>query len=144
MCLIVSNKLPSHGDPGWPPNKDIHQILGLIDLITDESGNYYTVYEITTYGNKLEKVKLAHSLYDIAFASTFIMEEVVNGYLNDHLGDFMLDVLNGHIKTLELCNRKIFSVNDLIDNGIKVEYWGITEPLPKDSQPNWSFSIDGK
>lgn len=140
----MTNKLPSHGNPGWPPNKDIHQIQGLIDLITDEKGNYYTVYEITTYGNRLEKVKLAHSLYDIAFASTFVMKEIVDEYIDNHLGDFMLDVMNGHIKTLEMCGRKMFSVQELIDNGVKVEYWDITEPLPEDNQPNWSFSIDGK
>ncbi|GAA0346915.1 hypothetical protein GCM10008931_42740 [Oceanobacillus oncorhynchi subsp. oncorhynchi] len=135
----MTKKLSSHGNPGWPSNDKINNIQGLIDIITDKSGNYYTVYEITTYENKIEEVKLAHSLYDIAFASTFLMEEVVEGYLGNHLGDFMLDVLNGHLRTLEICERKIFSVQDLLDNKIKVEYWDMTQPPPEAPQAGWSF-----
>lgn len=135
----MTKKLSSHGNPGWPPNDEINNIQGLIDLITDNSGNYYTVYEITTYENKVEKVKLAHIMYDIAFASTFAMKEIVNGYLDNHLGDFMLDVLNGHLKTLEICNRKIFSVQDFHDNKIEVEYWDMTQPPPEIPQAGWSF-----
>ncbi|KYC71575.1 hypothetical protein B4092_5013 [Bacillus licheniformis] len=39
--------------------------------------------------------------------------------------------MNGHIKELEIENRRIFTVQDLIDNGTEVSFLDITHKLKK-------------
>ncbi|WP_368900864.1 hypothetical protein [Oceanobacillus oncorhynchi] len=122
-------KFPTSKNPRWEPNEDINEILGLIDFVTDEYGNYYTPYKISTDGGKLTEVTLVHVLYDEAFSTIFQLDEVLEGeYRFKHLGNLLLDRMNGHIKELEKNKRKIFTIQDLFENGTKVYTWDITKP----------------
>ncbi|MDF2036570.1 hypothetical protein P2R12_06125 [Cytobacillus oceanisediminis] len=119
-------KFPTGTRPRWEPNQDVNNIQGLIDFVTDEYGNYYTPYQTSNKGNKLEEVTLVHVLYDEAFSTIFLMDETQQEYKHSHLGELLLDRMNGHIKELEIEGRKIFTVQDLINNGTEVKFWDIT------------------
>lgn len=54
------------------------------------------------------------------------MDEMQREYNHSHLGELLLDRMNGHIKELEIEGRKIFTVRDLIENGTEVNFWDIT------------------
>lgn len=116
-----------------PANDDINQILGLIDLIQDEYGNYYYPTQLTTEGGKLIKVTLSHAYYDNAFAEV-LREEVLKEYQYKHLGVPILDRLLGSIKRLEKSKRKIFTTQDLVDNDTKISVLKITEIHPRVSR----------
>ncbi|MGM0750225.1 MAG: hypothetical protein ACQEUS_20855 [Bacillota bacterium] len=118
-------KFPSVTRPRWEPNEDINKIQGGIDLVRDEYGNYYVPYRIRDKGDKLLGVTLVHALYDEAFSTVF-MDETQKAYSSGHLGVLLLDRMNGHIKELEIEGRKIFSVQDMINNGTEVKFWDIT------------------
>jgi hypothetical protein len=120
-------KFPSVERPRWVKNIDVNNIQALIDFIEDEYGNYYTPYKITTKGGKLTEVTLVHVLYDEAFSTVFYEDITESEYIHCHLGELLLDRMNGHIKELEIEGRKIFTVQDLINNGTKVEFWDITK-----------------
>ncbi|MGN7942860.1 hypothetical protein [Metabacillus sp. 22489] len=112
--------------PNWEPNDDINNIQGLIDLIVDDFGNYYTPYRTRNEGYKLTEVMLCHALYDESFSTVFYSENI-DEYKYSHLGELLLDRMNEHLKYLNLKNRKIFHVNDLIENGTKVSFYDITQ-----------------
>ncbi|MBA1163670.1 hypothetical protein [Bacillus licheniformis] len=123
-------KFPDVNRPRWGSNDDINNIQGHIDFVRDEYGNYYTPFKLTTKSNKLLKVSLMHVLYDEAFA-TILDDEMLKEYRYSYLGDLLLDRMNGHIKELEIENRRIFTVQDLIDNGTEVSFLDITQKLKK-------------
>ncbi|MEK4448667.1 hypothetical protein N1I81_22795 [Bacillus sp. FSL M8-0052] len=122
-------KVPSV-TPRWGSNEDINSIQGHIDFIRDEYGNYYNPFKLTTQGNKLLKVSLIHVLHDAAFTTVF-SDELLKEHRYTFLGDFLLDIMNGHIKELEAEGRKIFTVQDLINNGTEVSFWDLTQKLKK-------------
>jgi hypothetical protein len=126
MTINPNPKFPATTRPRWEPNQDINNIQGLIDFVKDEYGNYYTPYQTKNRGNQLEEVTLVHVLYDEAFSTIFLMDEFNKGYVHSHLGELLLDRMNGHIKELEIEGRKIFTVQDLINNDTKVKFWDIT------------------
>ncbi|WP_164670226.1 hypothetical protein [Virgibacillus doumboii] len=109
----------------WEPNDDINNIKGIIDFITDDFGNYYTPYKISHREGKLTEVTLVHVLYDEAFSTVFI-DDTQREYRYSHLGELLLDRMNGHIKELEIEDRTIFTVQNLIENGTEVSFWDIT------------------
>lgn len=123
-------KFPTIDRPRWEPNDNINHIQGLIDFIKDEYGNYYTPYRVATTGSenglRLTKVTLAHELYVEAFSTIFLQDEMGQDYKYSHLGELLLDRMNGHLKELELEGRKIFTIQDLIANGTEVSFWDIT------------------
>ncbi|MEC1087717.1 hypothetical protein P9B97_02255 [Bacillus paralicheniformis] len=130
---MQDNPNPKFSDvnrPRWGSNDDINNIQGHIDFVRDEYGNYYTPFKLTTKSNKLLKVSLMHVLYDEAFA-TILDDEMLKEYRYSYLGDLLLERMNGHIKELEVENRRIFTVQDLIDNGTEVSFLDITHKLKK-------------
>lgn len=114
-------KFPSVIRPRWGQNQDINQIQGLIDFIRDEYGNYYTPYRLKHQGNKLLEVTLVHVLYNEAFSEIMDNQE----YRYCHLGELLLDRMNGHLKELEIEGRKIFSIEDLKNNDTEINFWDI-------------------
>lgn len=120
-------KFPTINRPRWEPNENINNIQGLIDFISDEYGNYYTPYKTRNQGEKLTEVTLVHVLYDEAFSTVFIQDEVEQEYKFSHLGELLLDRMNGHVRELGIEGRKIFTVKDLIENGTEVSFWNITQ-----------------
>ena len=125
MTDNMNPKFPVVTRPRWEPNDNINNIQGLIDFIKDEYGNYYTPYRTKNEGNKLLEVTLVHVLYDEAF-STIFRDETQREYNYSHLGELLLDRMNGHIKELEVENRKIFNIQDLINNGTEVNFGDLT------------------
>lgn len=130
MSESKNPKFPTIDRPRWEPNEDINSIKGIIDFVIDEYGNYYTPYQVTTTGSenglRLTKVTLVHELYHEAFSTIFIQDDVEQEYRYSHLGELLLDRMNGHISELEIEGRRIFSVQDLIANGTEVSFWNIT------------------
>ncbi|MCY7975579.1 hypothetical protein P8843_04335 [Bacillus inaquosorum] len=120
-------KFPNVTRPRWEPNDDINNIQGIIDFIKDEYGNYYTPYQTSKKGGKLLEVTLVHVLYDEAFSTVFV-DDTQQAYRFSHLGELLLDRMNGHIKELEIEGRRIFTVQDLINNGTEVYFWDISKP----------------
>ncbi|TCN25470.1 hypothetical protein [Mesobacillus foraminis] len=110
----------------WKSNQDVNNIQGLIDLVTDEYGNYYTPYKTTNQGSKLTEVVLCHALYDNAFSMVFLQDEWKEVYKFSHLGEPLVDTLNAHIASLNESGRVIFSVKKLIENGTQVSFYKIT------------------
>jgi hypothetical protein len=108
------------------PNDDVNNVQGTVDLIVDEYGNYYTIYKTTHRDGKLIKVLLVHILYFHAFASVFLNEEIKTKYQYSHLGEYLLDRINAHISSTKKNGRKIFTIQELIDNGTDIEFWDIT------------------
>lgn len=113
-------------------NNDINQIQGFIDLIRDEYGNYYYVTELTTQGGKIIKVRLSHTYFEDSFSTTYFREDDENPEEFKFIGETLRDGLVGAIKRLEDSNRKIFSIQDLIDNGIQVSTLNLTEIHPRE------------
>ncbi|WP_226087489.1 hypothetical protein [Mesobacillus sp. S13] len=110
----------------WEANDNINLIQGQIDLVIDEYGNYYTPYTTTTVGMKLTEVVLCHEIYNIAFSWLFIQDDWQKEYKYSHLGEPMVEGLNGQISDLKHADRKIFSIQDLLENGTKVSFYDIT------------------
>ena len=121
MTDNINPKFPSVTRPRWEPNQDINKIEGIIDFIKDEYGNYYTPYERKYNGKKLFEVTLVHVLYDEAFNTIFMMDEIEE-YKYSHLGELLLDRMNGHIKELEIEGRKIFTLQELIKMILKLNF----------------------
>jgi hypothetical protein len=48
-----------------------------------------------------------------------------------HIGAFLQDSINGHIRLVKDKNRKIFSVGDLVEAGIEVSFVDQTAPHPR-------------
>lgn len=115
------------GTPRWEPNQDINNIQGLIDFVVDDFGNYYTPYRTAIKDGRLEEVVLCHCLYDEAFSTIFLQDDIKEEYKYSHLGDLLLDRLNGHIEELNKNGRKIFHVSELFEQDIKVAFWDITK-----------------
>ncbi|HFK1549989.1 TPA: hypothetical protein ACGXMZ_006003 [Bacillus albus] len=117
------------------PNEDINNILGLIDLITDEYGNYYYPVKLTTGDGKLKKVTLSHAYYEDAFSEIFysgiLQDEIPKEYRNKHLGFCLKDRLVSVLERLKKDNRKIFTIHELIANGTEVSTMKLTETHPR-------------
>ncbi|MCR1991406.1 hypothetical protein NSA31_06360 [Bacillus subtilis] len=115
-------------------NNDINQIQRFIDLIRDEYGNYYYATELTTQGGKLIKVRLSHTYFEDSFSTTYFREHDENPEEFKFIGETLRDGLVGAIKRLEDSNRKIFSIQDLIDNGIQVSTLNLTKIHPRENK----------
>ncbi|MGE1131376.1 hypothetical protein [Bacillus wiedmannii] len=112
-------------------NNNINDIEGLMDLITDEYGNYYYVSATTKGQGKLHKVTLSHAYYEDSFSILSFAEplqsELEEKYRNTHVGFRLKDRLNGAIENMKRKERTIFTIKDLKDNGTKVSFLNITE-----------------
>lgn len=116
------------------PNNNIHDILFSRDVIKDEYGNYYEVVGMTTQGEKISELILSHAYFEIGFSRLFI-SELDEGYKeHDYIGRPIRDILNGHIKALKSNGREIFTVRDLLDEGIKVKFNDITKKHPREEK----------
>ncbi|PGX17463.1 hypothetical protein COE08_21530 [Priestia megaterium] len=113
-----------------PANNDINQIQLLIDLVQDEYGNYYYPNQSTVESGKLTKVTLSHAYYENSFSELF-REEVLKEYQYKHLGVAVQERLLGSIERLEKSNRRIFTTQDLFDNGTEVSIMKLTELHPR-------------
>lgn len=113
-------------------NNDINQIKRFIDLIEDEYGNYYYATELTTQGGKIIKVVLSHTYLEDSFSTTYFREHDENPEEFKFIGETLRDGLVGAIRRLKESNRKIFSIQDLIDNGIQVSTLKLTATHPRE------------
>lgn len=114
------------------PNNNINNLLGIIDLVTDEYHNYYVVLNTTTKGLKLTEVSLSNYYYDDSYAIiTEFDDETKKKYRYQHVGKILTDRLNNQIKSLKDSKRKIFTVEELLKNGTKVMFYDQTKPHPR-------------
>lgn len=111
-------------------NDNIHELRPLFDVITDEYGNYYEIVRLATKGDKLTEVTLSHMYFEKAFSRVFITPDVEE-YKYQHIGAYLQDVVNGHIESVKKKNRKMFSVQDLLDNGVEVSFMNQTVRHPR-------------
>ncbi|HDR8129190.1 TPA: hypothetical protein QCZ07_005343 [Bacillus cereus] len=117
------------------PNENINDIRGLIDLVTDEYGNYY--YPVTTKvgEGKLLEVTLSHAYYEDAFSEIFfsgvLQDEIPEEYRNKHIGLCLQDRLTSSLERLEKSKRRIFTIQELLANGTKVSTMKLTETHPR-------------
>ncbi|MFC0298457.1 hypothetical protein [Geobacillus jurassicus] len=112
-------------------NNDINALQPLLDVVTDEYGNYYEVVAVTHKGGKLTKVTLSNIYFETAFSRSFIEEDIVEKYKYKHIGAFLQDLVNDHIQDLKSKKRTIFSIKDLLENGTEVEFLDQTAPHPR-------------
>lgn len=116
------------------PNNNIHNILFMKDIITDEYGNYYDIVSRTTKGEKVTEVILSHVYYEMGFSRLFT-SELDSGYKEfDYIGKPIRDTLKSHIKDLNSSGRKIFTIQELIENGIDVKIRDITKKHPREEK----------
>lgn len=111
-------------------NENIHELKPLFDVITDEYGNYYEIVRQTNQGDQLKKVTLSNMYFEKAFSRVFITPDIEE-YKHQHIGAFLQDLVNGHIEDVKRKNRKMFSVQDLLDNGIEVSFMDQTVRHPR-------------
>jgi hypothetical protein len=111
-------------------NNDINELRPLLDVVTDEYGNYYEIVTVTHKGGKLTKVKLSNIYFETAFSRLFT-EDILEKYKHKHIGVFLQDLVNGHIQDLKRKKRTIFSIKDLLENGTEVEFVDQTVPHPR-------------
>lgn len=111
------------------PNNDINQV-GIFDMISDEYNNYYYVTGETVDSGKLTTITLSHSYYEDAF-SAILHEDLLKEYKFKHVGVPLQDRLLGSLKHLKEKNRTIFTIQDLVDNGIEVSFLDITKLHPR-------------
>lgn len=113
-------------------NDNINNLQGLTDLVIDEYHNYYIVLRTRTSGGKLLEISLSNFYYDDSYAIiTEFDDETKNKYKYKHVGHILTDRLNGTLKILKDDNRKIFTVQDLLNNQIKVAFSNQTVPHPR-------------
>ncbi|HFJ9460334.1 TPA: hypothetical protein ACGW7F_005733 [Bacillus cereus] len=116
-------------------NDNINDIDGLMDLITDEYGNYYYVSATTKGQGKLHKVTLSHAYYEDSFSILSFAEPLQNEleekYRNTHVGHRLKDRLNRAVENMKRKERVIFTIQDLINNGTEVSFMNITETHPR-------------
>ncbi|EEM68409.1 MULTISPECIES: hypothetical protein [Bacillus cereus group] len=116
-------------------NDNINEIRNLMDLITDEYGNYYHIVTTKTGGGKLHEVTLSHAYYEDSFSILSFAEPLQNEleekYRNTHVGHRLKDRLNGAIENAKRKERVIFTIQDLINNGTEVSFMNITETHPR-------------
>lgn len=116
-------------------NDNINEIRPLMDLFTDEYGNYYYAPRIKTGEGKLLEVTLSHAYYEDSFSVISFAEPLQNEleekYRNKHIGHQLKDRLNSTIQNLKNKERVIFTIKDLIENGTKVTFANITETHPR-------------
>lgn len=111
-------------------NENIHEIRNLLDLIVDEYGNYYEIVSTTTTGSRLVEVTLSNIYFEKSFQRLFVNEDV-KSYGHQHIGAYLQDLVNNSIKYVQDRNRKIFSIQDLIDHEIKVSFLDQTVRHPR-------------
>ncbi|HHB2485253.1 TPA: hypothetical protein ACORDH_005969 [Bacillus cereus] len=116
-------------------NDNINEIRNLMDLITDEYGNYYQIVTTKTGQGKLYEVTLSHAYYEASFSILSFAEpfqnELEEEYRNKHVGFRLKDRLNNAIEHVKRKGRTIFTIQDLINNGTKVSFMDITETHPR-------------
>lgn len=113
-------------------NDNINNLQGLVDLVTDEYSNYYIILKTRTSGGKLLAISLSNFYYDDSYAIiTEFDDETKNKYRYKHIGNIITDRLNGTIKILADNNRKIFTVEDLLNNQTEVSFFNQTVPHPR-------------
>lgn len=113
-------------------NENINELRGMLDLIVDEYGNYYKVVGTTEKGGKLEHIKLSHYYFEFAFSRLLTEDsEDLQKYKYKHIGCFIQDGLINHLKNLESKKRKIFTVKELLENGVVVQFMDLTERHPR-------------
>ncbi|OOZ91566.1 hypothetical protein [Bacillus cereus] len=112
-------------------NDDINNIQGLIDLITDQYGNYYYATQIKTNAGKLEEITLGHAYYEDSFSILSYAEplhnELEDKYRNKHVSHRLKDRLIASLDRAQRSNRKIFTIQELIANGTTVYTKKLTE-----------------
>lgn len=116
-------------------NNNINEIRPLMDLFTDEYGNYYYATRTKTGGGKLHEVTLSHVYYEDSFSILSfagpLQNELEEKYRNTHVGHRLKDRLNGSIENMKRKERVIFTIQDLINNGTEVSFMNITETHPR-------------
>ncbi|HHT7203901.1 hypothetical protein [Bacillus cereus] len=116
-------------------NTDINDIRALMDLFTDEYGNYYYAPRTKKGEGKLLEVTLSHAYYEDAFSilsfAEPLQDELEEEYRNKHVGHRLTDRLNNMIEILKTKERKIFTIQDLINNGTEVSFMDITKTHPR-------------
>lgn len=116
-------------------NDDINNILCLIDVITDNYGNYYYATRTKTGEGKLQEVTLAHAYYEDAFSILSYAEplhnELEEKYRNTHVGHRLKDRLISSLDRAQRSNRKIFTIQELVANGTTVYTMKLTETHPR-------------
>jgi len=105
------------------PNEDIN-FIKFPDLIKDELGNYYQIGRTRRNGEKLVEIELINYFqaksFDWLVPLGIAAEGFPKEYEHKHIGHFLVDLLNNHIKRCEKNNRKIFTVKELVQNDIQV------------------------
>lgn len=118
-------------------NEDINNLLGLIDLVTDEYNNYYHVMRTKIKDTKLEEVSLSHFYYDSSYAILADLDdESKELYRYEHFGNIITDRLANSIKRVNESKRKIFTIEDLLNNQTKVVFLDITKEHPRANPKN--------
>ncbi|USK35104.1 hypothetical protein LIT25_07180 [Bacillus sp. F19] len=102
------------------------------DLVTDEYGNFYTIHGTTDTNGKLVEIRLYNSYFDAAFS--VLPDSLLPEYKHKHVGVALQDRVLNRLKTMENKGRKLYSVQELTDYGVKVTFWDLTKPHPR-SQP---------
>lgn len=113
-------------------NDNINYLDSLVDLVIDEYSNYYRIVRTKTSCGKLLATSLSNYYYDDSYAIiTELDVETKNKYDYKHIGHILTDRLNDTIKTLNESNRKIFTVQDLLNNQTEVSFLIQTVPHPR-------------
>lgn len=101
------------------------------DLIKDEYENYYVINRTFLDKNQLTEVTLSHIYFEESFQRLFYIEGENEKYKNKHIGVFLQDLVNGKIDKYTKKHGNIYSVRDLVENGIKIDFMDITAPHPR-------------
>ncbi|MEH6888497.1 hypothetical protein V7024_01855 [Bacillus sp. JJ864] len=111
-------------------NNDINEISFALDIISDEYSNYYYVLGTTVEHGKLTEVKISHSYYEDSF-SEVLHDKIEDKYKFKHIGHILRDRLLRKLELVKERNRKIFTIQELLANGIKVNVMKPTQMHPR-------------
>ncbi|MGN7309929.1 hypothetical protein ACTHQ4_02415 [Alkalicoccobacillus gibsonii] len=111
----------------YSPNDSINELTPEIDLVVDEYGNYYQVKEIRQEKDRLHYIMLDHFLNDWSFS--IIPNTIEKEFSRKHIGYYFNEILEGHITKLKQSNRRLFSILELKQEGIIVEFIDLTISL---------------
>ncbi len=111
-------------------NMNINE-LSNFHLVMDEYGNYYEVNRISHKNNELTEVTLSNIYFEKSFQRLFNLDGENEKYKDKHIGVFLQDLVNGSINNYTNKHGKIYSVRELVENGVKVNFMDITAPHPR-------------
>lgn len=108
------------------PNDDINYVRIHTDVVKDDLGNYYVANKTKHDGDKLLSVNLSHFYHEVAFTSIFT-EELIEEYKHKLLGEVIREMLLESIEEMKSNGRKIFTVQEFLENNIEVTFKEVTE-----------------